>query len=100
MAGGLIGGPERFGEAARARLKLDEVPTEPARSRDCDGRQRFRRPLLVERVAPRADWWAVGHTHRKRSLDPFAARHWFEFKLDSVTGIEGGAARLRAAAEA
>jgi hypothetical protein len=54
----------------------------------------------VERVAPRADWWAVGHTHRKRSLDPFAARHWFEFKLDSVIGIEGEAARLRAAAEA
>src|SRR5207253_441194 len=89
-----------FGEAARARLKLDEVPTKSTGAFDGDGGEVARRPFLTIPVTPCANRGPVGDAHRQRRLNPLKACHQFEFKVDLSMDIASEAARLRAAAEA
>src|SRR5438552_17331681 len=89
-----------FGEAARARLKLDEVPTKSTGAFDGDGGEVARRPFLTIRVTPCANRGPVGDAHRQRRLNPLKACHQVEFKVDLSMDIASEAARLRASADA
>src|SRR5207244_2741951 len=83
--------------AARARLKLDEVPTKSTGAFDGDGGEVARRPFLTIRVTPCANRGPVGDAHRQRRLNPLKACHQFECKVALSMDIASEAARLRAA---
>ena len=75
VPGRVVDGAKRLRERARARLKLDEIPTEPPGTLDGDGGQVLGRPFLAVRVAPRPDRRAVGDLHREGGFDSLPAGH-------------------------
>src|SRR6266516_1673407 len=71
-----------FGEAARARLELDEIPTKSTGAFDGDGGEVGRRPFLTIRVTPCPNRGPVGDAHRQRRFNPLSACHQFELTVD------------------